>query len=71
MASAATVGLFPEELLPVAKSVGNTSGEGATALLVSSAALEREAEIVEKCEYIELSNSMAFNQLYVQLMSFA
>ena len=69
--SAACVGLFPEVLLPVAKSVGNTSGEGATALLVSGVAREREAEIVEKCEYIELSTSMTFNQLYVKLMGFA
>ncbi len=69
--SAALVGLFPEELLPVAKSVGNTSGEGATALLVSSEARKREAEIVDKCEYIELSNSMTFNQLYVKMMNFA
>ena len=68
--SAAKIGLFPAELLPCAESVGNTSGEGATALLLSSAAHEREAEIVEKCDYIELSTSMPFNQHYITMMEF-
>ena len=68
--SAAEIGLFPKELLPLAKSVGNTSGEGATALMVSSAAREREAEIVEKCDYLELSTSAEFNDFYIQMMEF-
>lgn len=68
--SAATIGLFPAQLLPVAKSVGNTSGEGATALLVSSAAHAREDEIVEKCDYLELSTSLEFNKHYVKMMEF-
>ncbi len=68
--SAAAIGLFPEELLPCASSVGNTSGEGATALLVSSAARAREAEIVEKCDYLELSTSSEFNDFYVEMMEF-
>ena len=70
MKSAADIGLFPKELLPCAKSVGNTSGEGATALLVSSAARAREAEIVEKCDYLELSTSSEFNEFYVEMMEF-
>ena len=69
--SAAAIGLFPKELLPYASSVGNTSGEGATALLVSSAARKREAEIVEKCDYLELSTSSEFNEFYVEMMEFA
>ena len=68
--SAAQIGLFPQELLPLAKSVGNTSGEGATALLLSSRAREREAEIAEKCDYLELSCSVPFNTFYVQEMTF-
>ena len=68
--SAAAIGLFPKELLPLAESVGNTSGEGATALLVSSAARVREAEIVEKCDYLELSVSGEFNEFYIQMMEF-
>ena len=68
--SAATVGLFPKELLPVASGVGNTSGEGATALLVSSAARDREAEISDKCDYLELSTSAEFNEFYIEMMEF-
>jgi len=68
--SAAAIGLFPKELLPYASSVGNTSGEGATALLVSDAARVREAEISEKCDYLELSCSMKFNNYYINLMEF-
>ena len=68
--SAATVGLFPKELLSVASGVGNTSGEGATALLVSSSARAREAEIVEKCDYLELSTSAEFNEFYIEMMEF-
>lgn len=68
--SAADIGLFPRELLDRAASVGNTAGEGATALLVSSAAREREAEIVQKCDYLELSTSAPFNGFYVEMMAF-
>lgn len=68
--SAAAIGLFPKELLPCASSVGNTSGEGATALLVSSAARTREDEIVAKCDYLELSTSSEFNDFYVEMMEF-
>ena len=68
--SAARIGLFPKELLPLASSVGNTSGEGATALLLSREAHEREAQIVEKCDYLELSTSMDFNNFYIRMMEF-
>ncbi|MBQ9043597.1 MAG: DUF4445 domain-containing protein [Eggerthellaceae bacterium] len=68
--SAAGIGLFPKELLSCASSVGNTSGEGATALLVSSAARTREDVIVEKCDYLELSTSSEFNEFYVEMMEF-
>ena len=68
--SAADIGLFPKELLGCASSVGNTSGEGATALLVSSAARQREAALAEKCDYLELSVSAEFNDFYVQMMEF-
>ena len=70
LASAARIGLFPKELLPLASSVGNTSGEGATALLVSSAARQREEHIVDICEYLELSTSSDFNSFYIQMMEF-
>lgn len=68
--SAAAIGLFPAELLDRASSVGNTSGEGATALLLSSAAREREKAIVESCTYLELSTSAEFNGYYIEMMMF-
>lgn len=68
--SAAAIGLFPAELLPLASSVGNTSGEGATSLLLSSAARERESAIVEQCTYLELSTSAEFNDFYIEMMEF-
>ena len=68
--SAAAIGLFPKELLARASSVGNTSGEGATAMLVSSAARAREAEIAGMCDYLELSTSAEFNEFYIEMMEF-
>ena len=68
--SAADIGLFPKCLLGCASSVGNTSGEGATALLISQEARKREMEIVEKCDYLELSTSVDFNNFYVRMMEF-
>ena len=68
--SAARIGLFPAELLRCASSVGNTSGEGASALLVSNAAREIEVKIVDICDYLELSTSMEFNGYYVEMMEF-
>ena len=70
LASAARIGLFPKELLPLAKSVGNTSGEGATALLLSSAAREVEQEVADVCDYLELSTSSEFNDYYIEMMEF-
>lgn len=68
--SAAAIGLFPAELLPRATSVGNTAAEGAAALLVTGAARAREAELAEKCDYLELSTSAEFNGFYIGAMGF-
>ena len=68
--SAADIGLFPRELLPLAQSVGNTAGEGASALLVSGQARTREAQIAAKCDYLELSTSAEFNDFYIEMMEF-
>ena len=70
LASAAEVGMFPRELLPLASSVGNTAGEGATALLVSRQARARESEIAGKCDYLELSTSDTFYDFYIAMMEF-
>lgn len=68
--NAARIGLFPEELLDKAASVGNTSIEGASAVLLSSAACEELARIVEVCDYVELSGDAAFNAHYIDAMMF-
>ena len=70
LAAAARVGLFPAELVDRASSVGNTSAEGATALLLSSAARTRAEAIVRDCDYLELSTSAAFNGFYIDQMEF-
>lgn len=67
---AANVGIFPKELLPCAESVGNTSIEGATALLCNSQAQADLLRIVEASEYVELSLSTEFNNYYVEHMLF-
>ncbi len=67
---AARIGLFPYQLLDRARSVGNTSAEGASALLVSDDAHVRLKEIVKTCEYIELSLSKEFNEFFISTMAF-
>lgn len=71
LASAAQIGLFPAELQNRASSVGNTSVEGASALAISHAAHEALAQIMERCDYLELSTSAPFNGFYVEAMEFS
>ena len=68
--SAARIGLIPPELAHCAVSVGNTSAEGASMMLLSQAARERAQRIAASCEYLELSGSALFNELYVDEMEF-
>lgn len=68
--NAARVGLFPEELLGVARSVGNAAVEGAACALISSAAREASVDIAQHATYLELSTSSAFNERYLEAMEF-
>lgn len=68
--SAATMGLFPKNLLAVAKTMGNTAGEGAAIALCSKSARETLSSIRNKCEYIELSTSSIFHDLFIDNMMF-
>ncbi|MCL2408648.1 MAG: ASKHA domain-containing protein [Oscillospiraceae bacterium] len=68
--SAARIGLFPEAFLPLTKTMGNTAGEGAAIALCSAAARQTLSRIRERCEYIELSTSQAFNDQFVEQMMF-
>lgn len=68
--AAATIGLFPQELLDRARSVGNTAIEGASILLTSLDARKEVAEIADASEYIELSTCAQFNMFYMECMAF-
>ena len=68
--SAARVGLFPASFLPVAKTLGNTAGEGAAIALCSEEARAALEGIRGRCEYIELSTSPVFNEQFVEQMMF-
>jgi len=70
LGSAARIGLFPEKLLPAAKALGNTAGEGAAIALCSESARKRLKNIRAHCEYIELSSSAFFNDKFVEQMTF-
>lgn len=67
---ASRVGLIPEELLYCARSVGNLSIEGASALLLSDEANDEIESIVAACDYLELAESKGFNARYVESMGF-
>jgi uncharacterized 2Fe-2S/4Fe-4S cluster protein (DUF4445 family) len=68
--SAAAIGLFPDEFLPVCQSLGNTAGEGAAQALLSEASWQRLLAVDDKCEYLELSTSAVFNEEFVENMFF-
>jgi len=68
--SAARIGLFPKSILPVAKAVGNTAGEGAVLALNSEEARVQLKSIQARCEYIELSSMTFFNDKFVEQMAF-
>ena len=62
-ASAAAIGLFPQELLDKAKEVGNAAA-------LSQEAWERALEISGNMRYIELASYPHFNEMYVEHMNF-
>ena len=68
--SAARIGLFPKEFLSVTRSMGNTAGEGAALALISAANRKILEHICEKCSYVELSDSLIFNEQFVEQMMF-
>ncbi len=68
--NAMRIGIFPSELLDKAKSVGNSAGEGASAILLSEEARNALNTVTEICGYIELSTSAEFNEYYVEQMMF-
>jgi uncharacterized 2Fe-2S/4Fe-4S cluster protein (DUF4445 family) len=69
--SAARIGLFPRCFVPVAKTLGNTAGEGAALALCSEDTRALLENIRGRCEYIELSSSAVFNEQFVEQMMFS
>lgn len=69
-ASAAAIGLFPPELLPVVSMVGNCAGKGVSAALVSQQARDRLQAIAANARYIELSCNQGFSNAYIDAMMF-
>ena len=69
-ASAAAIGLFPQELLDKAKEVGNAAGNGAVSAALSQEAWERALEIRGDMRYIELASYPHFDEMYVEHMNF-
>jgi len=68
--SAARIGLFPKSFLPVAKTLGNTAGEGAALALCYESARAALTKIRNRCMYIELSTSAVFNEEFIEQMMF-
>ncbi len=68
--NAVRIGLFPEELLGVAHSVGNMAIEGAALALEGEAAREELGRIAQGARYLELSTSSLFNENYLEAMEF-
>lgn len=69
-ASAAAIGLFPQELLDKAKEVGNAAGNGAVSAALSQEAWKRALEISKDMRYIELASYPHFDEMYVEHMNF-
>ena len=69
-ASAAAIGLFPQELLDKAKEVGNAAGNGAVSAALSQEAWERALDISKDMRYIELASYPHFDEMYVEHMNF-
>ncbi len=69
-ASAAAIGLFPQELLDKAKEVGNAAGNGAVSAALSQETWERAMDISGDMRYIELASYPHFNEMYVEHMNF-
>ena len=67
-ASAVRIGMLPRELLTVF--CGNSALAGAEAALLDPTARDTLREIQANCRYLELSSDAAFNDLFIEEMTF-
>jgi len=68
--NAAKIGLFPAETVERTSFLGNASGAGAIMALLSKDAKAQTEKIREQSTYIELANSKAFQDFYMDCMFF-
>ncbi|MDR0937299.1 MAG: ASKHA domain-containing protein [Oscillospiraceae bacterium] len=68
--SACGIGLIPKQLLPVVSAIGNAAGQGAKLAAISIAEFTRAAGLAKKMEYLELAADPAFNDIFVDHLSF-
>ena len=68
--SAAAIGLFPAELIGVARVIGNAAETGAAMMLQDSTLHETIAEILDRANAIDLSSKRYFMDQYVEGMCF-
>ena len=68
--NAVTVGLLPAIAEEDVFCIGNSSVDGAAFRLLDPARLRRTEEIVENCQYIELSCDPDFQEAYIEQMYF-
>ena len=66
--SAVRIGMLPRELLAVP--CGNSALAGAETALLDPAVRDTLREIKKSCRYLELSSDAAFNDLFIEEMSF-
>lgn len=69
-ASACAIGLLPPQLAKRIHPIGNGAGMGARMMLSAREDMARVQALSERIEYIELSNSADFQDLFVERMMF-
>lgn len=70
LASAARIGLMPEELIDRVQVVGNAALDGAAALLTDGT-LKAATEAIRRCaRHVDLGGKPRFNELYMEAMFF-
>lgn len=69
-ASACGIGMLPPELLGLVRAIGNAAGEGAKQCALLEADYRRSAALAEETEFLELASLPAFQDCYVDCLSF-
>ena len=68
--NAVNIGMIPIQLKEKIKSIGNCAGKGAIDFLINEEKRKDVVQIVNNCEYIELSKSKDFQEYYIDSITF-